>query len=118
VVVQQTQQFNACIACATDDAYFYDVAILDECDVIFFATPHGVAMKGAGAFIEKGIKVIDLGADFRLNDKVEYQQWYELEHTQDDLLSSAIYGLCEINHNDQPKMETSCLPVAQPLNEN
>jgi N-acetyl-gamma-glutamyl-phosphate reductase len=39
-------------------------------------------MKGAGAFIEKGIKVIDLGADFRLNDKVEYQQWYELEHTQ------------------------------------
>jgi N-acetyl-gamma-glutamylphosphate reductase len=76
VVVQQTQQFNACIACATDDAYFYfihnlnslpDAAILDECDVIFFATPHGVAMKGAGAFIEKGIKVIDLGADFRLN---------------------------------------------------
>ena len=74
-----------------------DAAILDECDVIFFATPHGVAMEGAGAFIEKGIKVIDLGADFRLNDKAEYQQWYELEHTQDDLLSSAIYGLCEIN---------------------
>jgi hypothetical protein len=56
-----------------------DAAILDECDVIFFATPHGVAMKGAGAFIEKGIKVIDLGADFRLNDKAEYQQWYKLE---------------------------------------
>ena len=74
-----------------------DAAILDECDVIFFATPHGVAMEGTGAFIEKGIKVIDLGADFRLNDKAEYQQWYELEHTQDDLLSSAIYGLCEIN---------------------
>jgi N-acetyl-gamma-glutamylphosphate reductase len=33
-----------------------DAAILDECDVIFFATPHGVAMEGAGAFIEKGIK--------------------------------------------------------------
>jgi N-acetyl-gamma-glutamylphosphate reductase len=57
-------------------------------------------MEGTGAFIEKGIKVIDLGADFRLNDKAEYQQWYEL------------------NHNVQPKMETSCLPVAQPLNEN
>jgi N-acetyl-gamma-glutamyl-phosphate reductase len=42
-------------------------------------------MEGTGAFIEKGIKVIDLGADFRLNDKAEYQQWYELEHTQDDL---------------------------------
>jgi N-acetyl-gamma-glutamylphosphate reductase len=37
-------------------------------------TPHGVAMEGTGAFIEKGIKVIDLGADFRLNDKAEYQQ--------------------------------------------
>jgi N-acetyl-gamma-glutamylphosphate reductase len=42
--------------------------------------PAFVAMEGAGAFIEKGIKVIDLGADFRLNDKTEYQQWYELEH--------------------------------------
>jgi N-acetyl-gamma-glutamyl-phosphate reductase len=61
-----------------------DAAILDECDVIFFATPHGVAMEGAGVFIKKGIKAIDLGADFRLNDKAEYQQWYELEHTQDD----------------------------------
>ena len=74
-----------------------DAATLDECDVIFFATPHGVAMEGAGAFIEKGIKVIDLGADFRLNDKDEYQKWYGLEHTQDNLLSSAVYGLCEIN---------------------
>jgi N-acetyl-gamma-glutamyl-phosphate reductase len=42
-----------------------------------------MAMEGAGAFIEKGIKVIDLGADFRLNDKDEYQKWYGLEHTQD-----------------------------------
>jgi hypothetical protein len=47
------------------------------------------------------IKVIDLGADFRLNDKAEYQQWYKLEHTQDDLLSSAIYGLCEINREQK-----------------
>lgn len=74
-----------------------DDVILDECDVIFFATPHGVAMESAGAFVEKGIKVIDLGADFRLNDKQEYQQWYGLEHTQSDLLAEAVYGLCEIN---------------------
>ncbi|WXU00184.1 MAG: N-acetyl-gamma-glutamyl-phosphate reductase [Catillopecten margaritatus gill symbiont] len=72
-------------------------AILDTCDVIFFATPHGVAMENAGAFVEKGIKVIDLGADFRLNDKQEYQKWYGLEHTQGDLLAEAVYGLCEIN---------------------
>ncbi len=74
-----------------------DDIILNECDVIFFATPYGVAMKGVGAFVKKGIKVIDLGADFRLNDKDEYKKWYGLDHTQDELLLLAIYGLCEIN---------------------
>jgi N-acetyl-gamma-glutamyl-phosphate reductase len=93
-----------------------DDAILDECEVIFFATPHGVAMKNAGDFIKQGIKVIDLGADFRLKDKAEYQKWYESEHTQDDLLSSAIYGLCEVNR-EQIKNATlianpGCYPTA------
>jgi N-acetyl-gamma-glutamyl-phosphate reductase len=74
-----------------------DDAILDECDVIFFATPHGVAMETAGTFINKGIKVIDLGPDFRLRDKDEYAQWYGLENFQDDLLASSVYGLSEIN---------------------
>ncbi len=74
-----------------------DDAVLDECDVIFFATPHGVAMETAGSFINKGIKVIDLGPDFRLRDKDEYAQWYGLENFQDDLLASSVYGLSEIN---------------------
>lgn len=74
-----------------------DDAVLDECDVIFFATPHGVAMETAGTFINKGIKVIDLGPDFRLRDKDEYAQWYGLENFQDDLLASSVYGLSEIN---------------------
>lgn len=72
-------------------------AILDECDVVFFATPHGVAMETAGSFINKGIKVIDLGPDFRLRDKDEYAQWYGLENFQDELLASSVYGLSEIN---------------------
>ncbi len=76
-----------------------DDAILDECDVIFFATPHGVAMKTAGNFIDKGIKVIDLGPDFRLRDKDEYAQWYGLENFQDELLASSVYGLSEINRS-------------------
>lgn len=71
--------------------------ILNSCDVIFFATPHGVAMEGAGAFIEKGIKVIDLGADFRITDSVEWSKWYGMEHTQADLLKLAVYGLPETN---------------------
>ena len=74
-----------------------DDAVLDKCDVIFFATPHGVAMETAGTFINKGIKVIDLGPDFRLRDKDEYAQWYGLENFQDDLLASSVYGLSEIN---------------------
>ena len=74
-----------------------DDKILDECDVIFFATPHGVAMKTAGDFIKKGIKVIDLGPDFRLRDKDEYAQWYGLDNFQDDLLATSVYGLSEIN---------------------
>ncbi|MDC9715593.1 MAG: N-acetyl-gamma-glutamyl-phosphate reductase [Gammaproteobacteria bacterium] len=93
-----------------------DDEILNRCNVIFFATPHGVAMENAGGFIEQGIKVIDLGADFRLNDKAEYQQWYGLEHTQNDLLSAAVYGLCEINR-EQIKAATlianpGCYPTA------
>lgn len=93
-----------------------DDPILDKCDVIFFATPHGVAMQSAGAFIKKGIKVIDLGADFRLKDKNEYQQWYGLEHTQDDLLALAVYGLCEINReqikNANLIANPGCYPTA------
>ncbi|MDB9829085.1 N-acetyl-gamma-glutamyl-phosphate reductase, partial [Candidatus Thioglobus sp.] len=71
--------------------------ILNTCDVIFFATPHGVAMEGAGAFIDKGIKVIDLGADFRITDQTEWSKWYGMEHTQAELLNSAVYGLPETN---------------------
>ncbi|MBA5248597.1 MAG: N-acetyl-gamma-glutamyl-phosphate reductase [Gammaproteobacteria bacterium] len=93
-----------------------DDAILDTCDVIFFATPHGVAMKNAGAFIEKDIKVIDLGADFRLNDEREYQKWYGSEHTESKLLTDAVYGLCEINReqikNAKLIANPGCYPTA------
>jgi N-acetyl-gamma-glutamyl-phosphate reductase len=54
-------------------------------------------MKTAGDFIKKGIKVIDLGPDFRLRDKDEYAQWYGLDNFQDDLLATSVYGLSEIN---------------------
>ena len=75
---------------------------LNECNVVFFATPHGVAMEGAGSFIEKGIKVIDLGADFRISDATEWSKWYDMEHTQAELLKQAVYGLSE-NNRDQIK---------------
>ncbi|RUM83471.1 MAG: N-acetyl-gamma-glutamyl-phosphate reductase [Candidatus Thioglobus sp.] len=95
---QLVGEFFPSLAGQTDLAFTApDDAVLDKCDVIFFATPHGVAMETAGTFINKGIKVIDLGPDFRLRDKNEYAQWYGLENFQDDLLASSVYGLSEIN---------------------
>ncbi|MGL4767685.1 MAG: N-acetyl-gamma-glutamyl-phosphate reductase [Formosimonas sp.] len=71
--------------------------ILDECDVVFFATPHGVAMTQAPALLDKGVKVIDLGADFRLQDTTIYEQWYKIPHSTPDTLREAVYGLSELN---------------------
>lgn len=96
-----------------------DNKILFGCEVIFFATPHGVAMENAGTFIEKGIKIIDLGADFRLQNQDEYQQWYGLEHTQGDLLKTAVYGLSEHNRkqikNANLIANPGCYPTAVQL---
>lgn len=67
------------------------------CDVVFFATPNGTAMTMAAALLDRGIKVIDLSADFRIKDVKEWEKWYGMEHTSPDLIAEAIYGLPEIN---------------------
>ncbi|MGB0544639.1 MAG: N-acetyl-gamma-glutamyl-phosphate reductase [Candidatus Pseudothioglobus sp.] len=72
---------------------------LFECDLVFFATPHGVAMNNASLFLDKDIKVIDLGADFRINNAEIWSNWYNMEHTQKSLLSEAVYGQPEINRS-------------------
>jgi N-acetyl-gamma-glutamyl-phosphate reductase len=84
------------------DAVFTDTATADltQCDVVFYATPHGVAMQGAPALLAAGVKVIDLAADFRLQDKALFEQWYKLPHNCPDLLKEAIYGLPELNRTD------------------
>ncbi|MGN6702700.1 MAG: N-acetyl-gamma-glutamyl-phosphate reductase [Burkholderiaceae bacterium] len=72
-------------------------AKLTECDVVFFATPHGVAMAQARELLDAGVKVIDLAADFRLKDTAEFEKWYGMPHTEPELLREAVYGLPEIN---------------------
>lgn len=72
-------------------------ASLERCDVVFFATPHGVAMAQAPALLAAGVKVIDLGADFRIKDPAEFEQWYHLPHSQTELLAEAVYALPEVN---------------------
>lgn len=70
---------------------------LAGCDVVFFATPHGVAMAEAPALLDAGAKVIDLSADFRLQDVETFERWYKMKHTAPVLLKEAVYGLCEVN---------------------
>jgi N-acetyl-gamma-glutamyl-phosphate reductase len=70
---------------------------LSECDVVFFATPNGIAMKMAAELLDAGVKVIDLAADFRLKDAQEWKQWYGMDHACPDILQEAVYGLPEIN---------------------
>ncbi len=83
---------------------------LDKCDVVFFATPHGVAMKQAAHLLKEGVKVIDLSADFRLKNPSDFKKWYGLDNPEKKLLKDAVYGLPELYRN---KIETSNL-VAMP----
>ena len=73
-----------------------DDAALQRCDVVFFATPHGVAMKQARSLIEAGVRIIDLAADFRLRDPQQFAHWYKMPHACPDLLQEAVYGLPEL----------------------
>lgn len=68
---------------------------LSRCDVVFFATPNGVAMASAPELLEAGCRVIDLGADFRLRDPQAWQAWYGTPHGCPELLAEAVYGLPE-----------------------
>lgn len=74
-----------------------DLRRLQDCDVVFFATPHGVAMQYAQALLDSGTKIIDLAADFRLQSVGDFEHWYGQTHLCPELVSQAVYGLCEIN---------------------
>lgn len=74
-----------------------DVESITACDVVFFATPHGVAHTLADEILQSGTRVIDLSADFRLQDVDEWAQWYGQPHGAPHLLADAVYGLPEVN---------------------
>lgn len=75
------------------------LASLGACDLVFFATPNGTAMKEAPALLDKGVRVIDLAADFRLRDPDEWSAWYGMAHACPDVLAEAVYGLPEVNRD-------------------
>jgi len=68
--------------------------------VAFLALPHGVAAEIARALLERGLKVIDLSADFRLRDPAVYAEFYGHDHPAPDLLAQAVYGLPEVRADE------------------
>jgi N-acetyl-gamma-glutamyl-phosphate reductase len=72
---------------------------LQHCDVVFFATPHGVAMAQARELLAAGARIVDLAADFRLSDPATFERWYKMPHACPDLLEEAVYGIPEINRD-------------------
>ena len=96
-----------------------DEANLNECDVVFFATPHGVAMAQAKELLDNNVKILDLAADFRLKDVKEFAKWYGMEHSCPDILTEAVYGLAEINREAIKKARVvglaGCYPTSVQL---
>ena len=74
-----------------------DTALLGSCDVVFFATPNGTAMKLTPELLDAGTRVIDLAADFRIKDIAVWEQWYGMPHACPDVVAEAVYGLPEMN---------------------
>jgi N-acetyl-gamma-glutamyl-phosphate reductase len=96
-----------------------DMKALKTCDVVFFATPNGIAMTMARELVEAGVKVIDLAADFRIKDIDEWSKWYGMGHACPELVAEAVYGLPEVNR-DAIKQATlianpGCYPTATQL---
>ena len=74
-----------------------DTTALGDCDIVFFATPHAVAMHSVPGLLEQGVRVIDLSADFRLQDVAVWERWYKTAHSCPELIKEAVYGLPEVN---------------------
>jgi len=96
-----------------------DVKSLAGCDVVFSATPNGIAMTHARELLKAGVKFIDLAADFRLKDPAAWEKWYGMPHACPKLLSEAVYGLTEVNREKIKKARLvanpGCYPTAVQL---
>lgn len=87
---------------------------LAACDVVFFATPHGVAHALAGELLAGGTKVIDLSADFRIKDIEEWEKWYGQAHGAPELVKDAVYGLPEVNREKIKNANLIAVPGCYP----
>ncbi len=96
-----------------------DEGMFSNCDVVFSATPNGIAMTHARQLLEAGVRLIDLAADFRINDVATWEQWYGMSHACPELVSKAVYGLPEVNRDRvrgaQIVANPGCYPTATTL---
>ena len=96
-----------------------DVENLSQCDLVFFATPNGVAMKLVPELLKANVKIVDLAADFRLSDPLIWEKWYGMPHTCVDVLEQAVYGLPEANRKQIAEARLvanpGCYPTAVQL---
>jgi len=94
-------------------------APLARCDVVFFATPNGVAMGEARMLLEAGVRIVDIAADFRLRDVGEWEKWYRMKHAAPELVAEAVYGLPEVSRDAIRKARVvanpGCYPTAVQL---
>lgn len=90
-----------------------------KCDLIFLAVPHTVSQQIAPALLKKGLQVIDLSGDYRLDTAAQYKKWYYTKHTSSHLLKKAVYGLPELYREDIRKTKfvanPGCYPTAAVL---
>lgn len=94
-------------------------APLEDCDLVFFATPNGIAMQQASHLLDAGVRIIDLAADFRIQNVAEWEKWYGMKHTSPHLVAEAVYGLPEVNRSAirQARLVANpgCYPTATQL---
>lgn len=88
--------------------------LAEACELVFLAVPHGAAMDFAGVMRRKGVKVVDLSADFRLQDTAVYEQWYGLAHRETEILPGAVYGVPELNREKVKNAELLANPGCYP----
>ena len=84
---------------------------LPEVDAVFLALPHGAAAGLVPDLVEKGIRVIDLGADYRLRDPAAYERWYGFVHPAPELLARAVYGLPELHRAELEALEDADVAI-------
>ncbi len=97
----------------------WDPALLGQVQAVFLGLPHGASQALMPTVLEAGVKVVDLGADFRLADPAAYEQWYGEAHTCPELLGRFAYGLAELNRSDIVAADAvanpGCYPTAASL---